>query len=243
MARLTLRARHFPYRSRSEWPQAISTSMRWIRYKPTSRSHIHRRRAGDMEHRSREPAAAVRAAGGIVSRSRSRQPTSRSIRRFETRRAHAVSVHAACWCGSRASRSATRSRRGTVVHVGFGVFNDIIPAQIADLAATNAPYAPTFVGGIGGQVGGVAIAPGVPIARPTQTSNANRSFQSPSARRAPCAGIRPGAPTCPLAVSLNTFPTGTLKTPYYYQYNFGIERQTGLARRGPHRLRGHPRPA
>ena len=48
---------------------------------------------------------------------------------------------------------------GTVVHAGFGVFNDIIPAQIADLAATNAPYAPTFVGGIGGQVGGVAIAP------------------------------------------------------------------------------------
>ena len=45
--------------------------------------------------------------------------------------------------------------------LGFGVFNDIIPAQIADLAATNAPYAPTFVGGIGGQVGGVAIAPGV----------------------------------------------------------------------------------
>ena len=37
----------------------------------------------------------------------------------------------------------------------------------------------------------------------------------------------PGAPTCPLAVSLNTFPTGTLKTPYYYQYNFGIEQQAG----------------
>ncbi len=54
---------------------------------------------------------------------------------------------------------------GIVVHLGFGVFNDIIPAQIADLAATNAPYAPTFVGGIGGQVGGVAIAPGVPEQR------------------------------------------------------------------------------
>ena len=50
----------------------------------------------------------------------------------------------------------------TVLHAGFGVFNDIIPAQIADLAATNAPYAPTFVGGIGGQVGGMAIAPDVP---------------------------------------------------------------------------------
>jgi hypothetical protein len=52
-------------------------------------------------------------------------------------------------------------RPATVLHLGFGVFNDIIPAQIADLAATNAPYAPTFVGGIGGQVGGVAIASGL----------------------------------------------------------------------------------
>ena len=46
------------------------------------------------------------------------------------------------------------------LHAGGGVFNDIIPAQIADLGATNAPYAPVFVGGINGQVGGVGIAPG-----------------------------------------------------------------------------------
>ncbi|MGD0347592.1 MAG: TonB-dependent receptor [Terracidiphilus sp.] len=116
--------------------------------------------------------------------------------------------------------------RGTVIHAGFGVFNDIIPAQIADLAATNAPYAPTFVGGIGGQVGGLAIAPGVANSAADAASAANRQFQSLfSAGGPPCAGIAPGAPTCPLAVSLNTFPTGTLKTPYYYQYNLGIERQ------------------
>ena len=118
--------------------------------------------------------------------------------------------------------------QGVVVHAGFGVFNDIIPAQIADLAATNAPYAPTFVGGIGGQVGGVAIAPGVPSSAADAAANANRQFQSVfSAGAAPCAGIAAGAPVCPLAVSLNTFPTGTLKTPYYYQYNLGVERQLG----------------
>jgi hypothetical protein len=72
-------------------------------------------------------------------------------------------------------------RTGTVVHLGFGVFNDIIPAQIADLAATNAPYAPTFVGGIGGQVGGLAIAPGVPTARPTQPPLPTNSFSRSSA--------------------------------------------------------------
>ncbi len=115
---------------------------------------------------------------------------------------------------------------GTVIHAGFGVFNDIIPAQIADLAATNAPYAPTFVGGIGGQVGGLAIAPGVPNSASDAASAANQEFQSLfSADGPPCTAIASGAPTCPLAVSLNTFPTGTLKTPYYYQYNFGIEQK------------------
>ena len=112
----------------------------------------------------------------------------------------------------------------TVIHAGFGVFNDIIPAQIADFAAGNAPYAPTFVGGIGGQVGGVAIAPDVPGSAAGAALNANRQFQSAfRAGAAACAGARVGAPVCPLAVSLNTFPTGTLKTPYYYQFNLGIE--------------------
>jgi hypothetical protein len=117
---------------------------------------------------------------------------------------------------------------GSVLHAGFGVFNDIIPAQIADLAATNAPYAPTFVGGIGGQVGGVGIAPNVSGSAVDATGNADQSFQAVFSQvAAPCAGIAMGAPTCPLAVSMNTFPSGRLKTPYYYQYNFGIEQKVG----------------
>ena len=115
---------------------------------------------------------------------------------------------------------------GTVLHAGFGLFNDIIPAQIADLAATNAPYSPTFVGGIGGQVGGLGIAPGVSNSAVDATYNANQNFQSVFSQGAPpCAGIAAGAPTCPLAVSMNTFPSGTLKTPYYYQFSVGFERQ------------------
>jgi hypothetical protein len=118
--------------------------------------------------------------------------------------------------------------RGMVLHAGFGVFNDIIPAQIADLAATNAPYAPTFVGGLAGQVGGVGIAPSVPGSAADATMQAEQRFESVfGAGAGPCAGIAAGAPTCPLAVSMNTFPSGTLKTPYYYQYNLGIEQQAG----------------
>jgi hypothetical protein len=116
----------------------------------------------------------------------------------------------------------------TVVHAGFGLFNDIIPAQIADLAATNAPYSPTFVGGIGGQVGGLGIAPGVSGSAVDATANAEQAFRSVFASgAAPCTGIATGAPACPLAVSMNTFPTGTLETPYYYQYSLGIEQKAG----------------
>jgi hypothetical protein len=116
----------------------------------------------------------------------------------------------------------------TAVHGGLGAFNDIIPMQIADLAAMNAPNDPTFVGGIGGQVGGVAIAPGVPGSAVDAAISANDSFQATFRSGGnPCVGIQPGAPTCPLAVSLNTFPSGTLKMPYYYQYNLGIEQQIG----------------
>ena len=114
------------------------------------------------------------------------------------------------------------------MHAGAGVFNDMIPTQIADLAATNAPYAPTFVGGTGGQAGGTGIAPNVAGSAVDAASSAERSFQSVfSAGAAPCAGMAAGAPTCPLAVSLNTFPSGRLKTPSYYQYNIGIEQQVG----------------
>jgi hypothetical protein len=114
------------------------------------------------------------------------------------------------------------------IHGGFGVFNDIIPMQIADLGAMNAPNDPTFVGGIGGQVGGIGIAPGVPGSAIDAAVNANVAFQKIfRSGGPPCEGIQPGAPTCPLAVSLNSFPSGTLKTPYYYQYNFGVEQQIG----------------
>jgi Carboxypeptidase regulatory-like domain len=119
-------------------------------------------------------------------------------------------------------------RPHTAVHGGFGVFNDIIPQQIADSGLMNAPNDPSFTGGLAGQVGGIGIAPGVPGSAIDAAASANKSFQTIfRSGGAPCAGIQPGAPTCPLAVGLNTFPTGTLKTPYYYQFNFGAEQQVG----------------
>jgi hypothetical protein len=114
------------------------------------------------------------------------------------------------------------------LHAGGGVFNDIIPAQVADMGATNPPYAPVFVGGINGQVGGVGIAPGVANSAVDATVAANRSFQADfQTGGSTCAGLTPTAPICPLAVNLNTFPSGTMKTPYFLQWSFGIERELG----------------
>jgi hypothetical protein len=116
----------------------------------------------------------------------------------------------------------------TAFHGGGGVFNDIIPAQVADFGAMNPPYAPVFVGGINGQVGGVGIAPGVPGSAVDATVQANQSFQILfNSNGNPCAGVSATAPTCPLAVNLNTFPTGTLKTPYFLEWSLGVERELG----------------
>jgi Carboxypeptidase regulatory-like domain len=125
--------------------------------------------------------------------------------------------------------------KDTVLHAGFGGFSDIIPAQIADLAAMNPPYAPTFVGGLAGQVGGVGIAPGAPGSAVSATASANEAFQTAFANAAsPCDVVVASAHTCPLAVGLNTFPSGTLKTPYYLEYNLGVEQR--LSQRGTLRV-------
>jgi len=114
------------------------------------------------------------------------------------------------------------------IHGGGGIFNDIIPAQVADFGAMNPPYAPVFVGGINGQVGGIGIAPGVPNSAVDATVQANQSFQHTfRANGNPCAGVAPDATSCPLAVNLNTFPSGTLKTPYFLEWSLGIERELG----------------
>ena len=153
------------------------------------------------------------------------QPLSQAI---QTNVRNSLSRHSASSVGSRALRLAYKLSDKMALHAGGGVFNDIIPAQIADLGATNPPYAPVFVGGINGQVGGVGIAPGVPNSAVDATAQANQSFQTAfRSGGAPCAGLPAGAPTCPLAVNLNTFPSGTLKTPYFLQWSLGLERELG----------------
>ncbi|MFZ0394069.1 MAG: hypothetical protein WAL73_09465, partial [Terracidiphilus sp.] len=58
--------------------------------------------------------------------------------------------------------------------------------------------------------------------------NADLAFESAfTAGATPCANLAASKPVCALAVNLNTFPTGTLKTPDYYQWSVGLEQQLG----------------
>src|SRR5207248_6834133 len=66
----------------------------------------------------------------------------------------------------------------TVLRTGFGLFSDILPGSVVDLVGVNPPYSTTFEGGLLGNVGGSAIAPGVPDSAVDATIAANRAFTS-----------------------------------------------------------------
>ena len=100
-----------------------------------------------------------------------------------------------CSVGSRALPLAYKLSDKMALHAGGGVFNDIIPAQVADLGATNPPYAPVFVGGINGQVGGVGIAPGVANSAVDATAQANHLSRVPFVQVAHRALDSSGAPS------------------------------------------------
>jgi Carboxypeptidase regulatory-like domain len=116
----------------------------------------------------------------------------------------------------------------TVLRTGFGLFSDLLPGSVADLAGANPPYVNTFQGGLLGTVGGLAIAPGVPGSAVDATAAADQSF---------LAGFGQGDLSCmsPLAnrnaclppVSITAVPDGKLHAPYFMQWSFGLEHEAG----------------
>ena len=116
----------------------------------------------------------------------------------------------------------------TVLRTGFGVFSDLLPGSIVDLIASNPPYINTFQGGLLGQAGGLAIAPGAPNSAVDATVAANRAFLSGFQRGAlSCASASADPKTCLPAVALAAVPDGQLRAPYFLQWSSGIERQLG----------------
>lgn len=116
----------------------------------------------------------------------------------------------------------------TVLRTGFGVFSDLLPGSIVDSIAANPPYINTFQGGLLGQAGGTAIAPGVPNSAVDATVAANQAFLSGFQQGAlSCAAASAAPKTCLPPVALTAIPDGQLRAPYFLQWSFGIERQLG----------------
>ena len=116
----------------------------------------------------------------------------------------------------------------TVLRTGFGVFTDLLPGSIADLIGSNSPYVNIFQGGLLGQAGGLAIAPGVPGSAINATAAANQAFLAGFAHgELSCASPQANPQACLPPVALMAVPDGTLKMPYSMQWSFGFERQVG----------------
>jgi hypothetical protein len=119
---------------------------------------------------------------------------------------------------------------GTVLRTGFGLFSDILPGSVVDLVGTNPPYSATFKGGLLGNVGGSAIAPGVPNSAVDATLAANGNFVSGfQQRQLSCASALSEPNTCLQPIAITAVPDGKLRAPYNMQWSFALERQIGSA--------------
>jgi hypothetical protein len=116
----------------------------------------------------------------------------------------------------------------TVLRTGFGLFSDILPGSVVDLVGTNPPYSKTFQGGLLGNVGGMAIAPGVPNSAVDATIAANQAFGSGFAQgQLSCASSLSNSSTCLQPIAITAVPDGQLHAPYFMQWSFALEHQVG----------------
>jgi hypothetical protein len=116
----------------------------------------------------------------------------------------------------------------TVLRAGFGIFSDLLPGTIADVAGVNPPYVKTFQGGLLGTVGGTAIAPGVANSAVDATVAANQTFSSGFAQgQLSCASAQANPATCLPRIAITAVPSGELHAPYFMEWSLGLEHELG----------------
>jgi hypothetical protein len=116
----------------------------------------------------------------------------------------------------------------TVLRSGFGLFSDILPGSVVDLVGVNPPYSKTFTGGLLGNVGGTAIAPGVANSAVGATIAANELFNSGFTQgELSCASPLSNSTACLPPVAITAVPSGKLHAPYFMQWSFAVEHQIG----------------
>jgi hypothetical protein len=115
-----------------------------------------------------------------------------------------------------------------VLRTGFGLFSDLLPGSVVDLVGSNPPYSKAFQGGLLGNVGGTAIAPGVPGSAVDATIAANQTFSSGFAQgQLSCASPQSNPGTCLQPIAITTVPDGKLRAPYFMEWSFALEQQFG----------------
>ena len=118
----------------------------------------------------------------------------------------------------------------TVWRTGFGLFSDLLPGSVVDLVGANPPYSKMFQGGLLGNVGGSAIAPGVPDSAVDATIAANQTFGHGFANgERSCASFLSRPNGCLPPIAMVAVPDGRLRAPYNMQWSFGVEHQFGPA--------------
>ncbi len=114
----------------------------------------------------------------------------------------------------------------TVLRSGFGLFSDLLPGSVVDLVGTNPPYSKTFQGGLLGDVGGIAIAPGVSNSAAGATVAANQMFNSGfGSGQLSCASTLANPNACLPPIAITAVPDGKLHAPYFMQWSFALEQQ------------------
>jgi hypothetical protein len=116
----------------------------------------------------------------------------------------------------------------SVLRAGFGLFSDILPGSVADVVGVNPPYVQTFQGGLLGNVGGIAIAPGAPNSAVDATVAANQTFSAgfPQGQLS-CASPLANSATCLPPVAITAVPSGELHAPYFMEWSLGLEHEFG----------------
>jgi hypothetical protein len=118
----------------------------------------------------------------------------------------------------------------TVLRSGFGLFSDLLPGSVVDPVGSNPPYSKTFTGGLLGNVGGTAIAPGAPNSAVDATVAANQLFNSGFAQgQLSCASALANPGACLPPIAITAVPDGKLHAPYFMQWSLAVERQLGNA--------------
>jgi hypothetical protein len=116
----------------------------------------------------------------------------------------------------------------SVLRVGFGMFNDILPGSIADVVGVNPPYVKTFQGGLLGTVGGTAIAPRVSSSAVDATVDANQTFSAGFTQgQLSCSSPHANPTTCLSPVAIAAVPDGKLHAPYFMEWSLGLEHEFG----------------